>query len=45
MWVDQVMADMKRERRIVRNLWLKLGFEWFDTKEGGFLQFVGGRRG
>ena len=27
MWVDQVMADMKRERRIVRNLWLKLGFE------------------
>ena len=44
-WVDQVKADMKRECRIVRNLWLKLGFEWFDTNEGGFLQLVGGGGG
>jgi hypothetical protein len=44
-WVDQVMADMKREHSLVRNLWLKLGFEWFDTNEGGFLQLVGGEEG
>jgi hypothetical protein len=26
-WVDQAMAEMKMEHKIVRNVWLKMGFE------------------
>ena len=33
-WVDQARADMSAKRGIVRNAWLKSGYEWFDTNEG-----------
>jgi hypothetical protein len=33
-WVDQAMADMSAKRGIVRNAWLKSGYEWFDKNEG-----------
>jgi hypothetical protein len=33
-WVDQAMGDMSAKRGIVRNAWLKLGYEWFDKNEG-----------
>ena len=33
MWVDWSMAEMKREVGIIRNAWLKTGYEWFP-KEG-----------
>ena len=32
--VDQAMADMSAKRGIVRNAWLKSGYEWFDKNEG-----------
>jgi hypothetical protein len=44
MWVDRPMADMKVEHEIVRNMWLKSGFEWFDTTEG-VVEHVGGEVG
>jgi hypothetical protein len=28
------MADMSAKRGIVRNAWLKSGYEWFDKNEG-----------
>ena len=40
-WVDREMADMKAGRVIVRNAWLKSGFEWFDTNEGVVEQVEG----
>ena len=30
----QAMADMKAEHGIVRNAWMKSGFEWFDKNKG-----------
>ncbi len=33
-WVDKAMALMKEEQRIIKNAWLKTGFEWFDKQEG-----------
>jgi phosphohistidine swiveling domain-containing protein len=33
-WVDQAMADMSAKHGIVRNAWLKSGYEWFDKNEG-----------
>jgi hypothetical protein len=34
-WVDEAMAQMKEERRVIKNALLKMGFEWFDKEEGG----------
>ncbi len=33
-WVDEAMAKMKEKRQIIKNAWLKMGFEWFDKEEG-----------
>jgi hypothetical protein len=42
-WVDKAMAQMKEEQRIIKNAWLKTGFEWFDKQEGeGVLGVLGG---
>ncbi len=42
-WVDEVMAQMKEEQWIIKNAWLKTGFEWFDKQEGdGVLGVLGG---
>ncbi len=43
-WVDKAMAQMKEERRIIKNSWLKTGFKWFD-KEEGVLGVLGGVEG
>ena len=32
-WFDRAMAEMKSEVGIIRNAWLKTGYEWFP-KEG-----------
>ena len=29
-WIDAVIAEMKNETTIVKNAWLKTGFEWFN---------------
>ena len=29
-WIDAVMEEMKNENTIVKNAWLKTGFEWFQ---------------
>jgi hypothetical protein len=42
--VDRAMADMKAEHGIVKNAWMKSGFEWFDKNEG-VVEDVGGRWG
>jgi hypothetical protein len=45
-WVDEAMAQMKEEQRIIKNAWLKTGFEWFDKEEGeGVLEVLGGVEG
>ena len=45
-WVDKAMAQMKEEQRIIKNAWLKMGFEWFDKQEGeGVLGVLGGVEG
>jgi hypothetical protein len=45
-WVDEAMAQMKEERRIIKNAWLKTGFKWFDKQEGeGVLGVLGGVEG
>jgi hypothetical protein len=33
-WVDKAMVQMKEEQRIIKNVWLKSGFVWFDKEEG-----------
>jgi hypothetical protein len=40
-WVDKAMAQMKEEQQIMKNAWLKMGFDWFDKEEGEGV-FVGG---
>jgi hypothetical protein len=42
-WLDRVMAEMKREQGIVRNVWLKTGFQL--VPEGGASDVGGGVRG
>ncbi len=45
-WVNKAMAQMKEEQRIIKNAWLKMGFEWFDKQEGeGVLGVLGGVEG
>jgi hypothetical protein len=45
-WVNKAMAQMKEERRIIKNAWLKTGFKWFDKQEGeGVLGVLGGLEG
>ena len=29
-WIDAIIAEMKIETTIVKNAWLKTGFEWFN---------------
>ena len=43
-WVDEAMKQMKRERAMVRNAWLKTEYEWLDKNEGG-LELIGGEEG
>ena len=33
-WVDQAMADMSAKRGIMRNAWLKSGYEWVELVGG-----------
>ncbi len=33
-WVDKAMAQMTEEQWIIKNAWLKTGFEWFDKEMG-----------
>ncbi len=45
-WVEEAMAQMKEERWMIKNAWLKMGFEWFDKEEGeGVLGVLGGVEG
>jgi hypothetical protein len=45
-WVDEAMAKMKEKQQIIKNAWLKTGFEWFDKEEGeGVLGELGGMEG
>jgi hypothetical protein len=45
-WVDKAMAKMKEKQQIIKNAWLKTGFEWFDKEEGeGVLGELGGMEG
>jgi hypothetical protein len=45
-WVGKVMAKMKEKQQIIKNAWLKMGFEWFDKEEGeGVLGELGGMEG
>ncbi len=48
-WVDKAMRQMKEERWIIKNAWLKTGFEWFDKEEVegvlGVLGVLGGVEG
>jgi hypothetical protein len=45
-WVDKAMAKMKEKRQIIKNAWLKTGFEWFDKEEReGVLGALGGMEG
>ncbi len=40
------MAKMKEKQQIIKNAWLKMGFEWFDKEEGeGVLGELGGMEG
>jgi hypothetical protein len=45
-WVDRAMAEMKSAVGIVRNAWLKTGYEWFP-KEGSEQEenIIGGKEG
>jgi len=45
MCVDWAMAEMKSEVGIIRNAWLKTGYEWFpkEGKEEG--NIIGGEEG
>ena len=29
-WIDEVLTEMKSETTIVKNAWMKSGYEWFD---------------
>jgi hypothetical protein len=40
-WVDRAMVDMSAERGIVRKVWLKSRYDWFDINEG-VVELVGG---
>ncbi len=43
MWVNKAIYQMKEEQLIIRNAWLKTGFEWFGKGEGeGVLGVLGG---
>jgi hypothetical protein len=45
-WIDKAMAQMKEERRIFKNAWLKTGLRWFNKEEGeGVLGVLGGVEG
>jgi hypothetical protein len=45
-WVNKAMTQMKEERWIIKNAWLKTGFKWFDKQEGeGVLGVLGGVEG
>ncbi len=45
-WVDKAMAKMKEKQQIIKNAWLKTGFEWFDKEEEeGVLGELGGMEG
>jgi hypothetical protein len=45
-WLDKAMAQMKEERKTIKNAWLNMGFEWFDKEEGeGVLGLLGGVEG
>ena len=33
-WVNHTIAEMKGEEQIVKNAWMKTGYEWWP-KEGG----------
>ncbi len=34
MWVDNAMAEMRREGGIIRNAWRKTGYKWFVSNDG-----------
>jgi hypothetical protein len=44
-WVDSAMGEMKREGKIVWNMWMKMDFEWFVYEDGGDKGVVGGEEG
>ncbi len=45
-WVDKAMAKMREKRQIIKNAWLRTGFEWFHEEEGeGVLGELGGMEG
>ena len=29
-WIDEVLTEMASETTIVKNAWMKTGYEWFD---------------
>jgi hypothetical protein len=44
-WVDRAMAEMKSQVGIIRNAWLKTGYEWFPKEGREEGNIIGGEEG
>jgi len=44
-WVNRAMAEMKSEVGIIRNAWLKMGYEWFPKEGREEGNIIGGGEG
>jgi len=44
-WFNRVMAEMKSEVGIIRNGWLKTGYEWFPKEGREERNIIGGKKG
>ena len=29
-WIDAVLTEMRNETQIIKNAWMKTGYEWYD---------------
>ena len=44
-WVNRAMAEMKSKVGIIRNAWLKTGYEWFPKEGSEEGNIIGGKEG
>ena len=44
-WVNWAMVEMKSKVGIIRNAWLKTGYEWFPKEGGEEGNIIGGKEG
>jgi hypothetical protein len=44
-WVNRAMGEMKSEVGIIRNAWLKMGYEWFPKERREEGNIIGGEEG